>query len=123
MLLLDSAAGCSRVCLYRLPRENLERVLGMALPSRATSAVEDISAECCICYAYRLLLPDAAPGAPGLCGSHFVKDFANMHPGPVRRLLSWCVGLNGIYYLASSAQSSYMESLHAILAGMCLIGQ
>ncbi|CAL8462800.1 g2333 [Coccomyxa elongata] len=37
----------------RLPRENLERVLQMKLPTRSTSALDDISGDCCICYAYR----------------------------------------------------------------------
>ncbi|GAB4817921.1 hypothetical protein N2152v2_004967 [Parachlorella kessleri] len=53
----------------RLLRENLEAILEQALPSREAGAEagqqEDISAECAICYAYRLLQPDAEAGAEG----------------------------------------------------------
>ena len=52
---------CKRLC--RLPRENLERLLEMKLPTRSTSAQDDISGDCCICYAYRL--PPAQPAGAG----------------------------------------------------------
>lgn len=38
----------------RLLRENLEAVLGVALPQRQGADAEDASADCAICYAYRL---------------------------------------------------------------------
>ncbi|KAK9907449.1 hypothetical protein WJX75_003949 [Coccomyxa subellipsoidea] len=49
-----------------LPRENLERLLQMKLPTRATSAPDDISGDCCICYAYRLPTEPAVGGAASL---------------------------------------------------------
>ena len=36
----------------------------MKLPSKALAAEEDITADCCICYAYRL--PTGNPAAPGV---------------------------------------------------------
>lgn len=36
----------------------------MKLPTRATSVLDDISSDCCICYAYRLPASDAAHGGP-----------------------------------------------------------
>ena len=47
----------------RMPRENLEALLQMKLPSRTLAAEDDISADCCICYAYRL--PTGNPSALG----------------------------------------------------------
>lgn len=41
-------------CHRRLPRENIEAVLGLQLPSRRSAAPEDVAAECSICYAFRL---------------------------------------------------------------------
>ncbi|KAK9807004.1 hypothetical protein WJX72_010444 [[Myrmecia] bisecta] len=46
----------------RLTRVNLERVLDLRLPSQTEAALDDISANCCICYGYRLLAhPDQDP--------------------------------------------------------------
>lgn len=42
-------------------RENLEAVLELALPQRAGADVEDASADCAICYAYRLPPLEGAP--------------------------------------------------------------
>lgn len=47
----------------RLPRENLETVLGRRLPQREEAAdMDDVSMSCCICYAYRLLAEDGQSG-------------------------------------------------------------
>jgi E3 ubiquitin-protein ligase FANCL len=65
----DSVVGPLRQLLNRnvqnwderdLPRLNLQRLLQLELPSRAATKREDFSAECGICYAYRLdqALPD-----------------------------------------------------------------
>lgn len=60
--LMAAASRCAR-CVPRLLRENLEAVLGQALPSRAEStAAEDVSADCAICYAYRLPPPEGGEG-------------------------------------------------------------
>ncbi|KAL4418745.1 hypothetical protein ABPG77_006418 [Micractinium sp. CCAP 211/92] len=47
----------------RTLRENLEAVLELRLPERQGGDTEDASADCAICYAYRLL-PEAAASAP-----------------------------------------------------------
>lgn len=39
----------------RTLRENLEAVLGLCLPQRQGGDADDASADCAICYAYRLL--------------------------------------------------------------------
>ena len=49
--------------MCRLPRENIEAILQMRLPSKALAAQEDMTADCCICYTYRL--PSGNPAAPG----------------------------------------------------------
>lgn len=38
----------------KLPRENLESILGISFPSPQTSKIADFDMECGICYAYRL---------------------------------------------------------------------
>jgi hypothetical protein len=49
-----------------MPRENLERLLGASLPGRGSAAPEDVSADCAICFARRLLPDGGAAGArPG----------------------------------------------------------
>ena len=50
----------------RLVRANLEAALEVVLPSPATTAKTDYSADCGICYSYRLQRQDgAAPAAGG----------------------------------------------------------
>lgn len=59
-----------------LPRQNLERLLGVTLPTPASvdgakgggaaaAAADDVSADCSICYAYRLPDPGADAAADG----------------------------------------------------------
>lgn len=66
MLNVDPAHILSH-CHCRLLRDNLEDVLGQPLPSREAAAggegQEGASAECAICYAYRL--PPEDPEAAG----------------------------------------------------------
>jgi hypothetical protein len=56
----------------RMPRENLEQLLELKLPTRATSVFEDISADCCICYAYRLPAAETRSGTV-TAGKHFLS--------------------------------------------------
>eukprot|EP00884_Botryococcus_braunii_P000251 jgi/Botrbrau1/10226/Bobra.0362s0016.1 len=68
----DSAVAELRQCLHdrqglwdesRMPRENLEEVLGQQLPKKLAAAqMEDASLDCCICYAYRLPTEDGQQG-------------------------------------------------------------
>lgn len=48
-------------------RANLEAALELKLPSPSTSTKEDFSADCGICYAYRLPADDGASGEGGEC--------------------------------------------------------
>ena len=49
----------------RTLRENLEAVLGLCLPQRQGGDADDASADCAICYAYRLPPADEAAAAAG----------------------------------------------------------
>jgi hypothetical protein len=69
-----------------LLRHNLEAVLGLELPRRQATGMEDASADCAICYAY-WLLPQGAEAAEGDEGEHPLPhgSAATWHHG---RLLS-----------------------------------
>lgn len=56
-----------------LVRANLEAALELKLPSPATTAKADYSADCGICYAYRLQRDDAA-GDGGKKRDYIVSD-------------------------------------------------
>lgn len=62
----------------RLLRLNLEAVLELQLPQRQGADAEDVSADCAICYAYRLPPGDEAAAAAGeegagLLGRHLFE--------------------------------------------------
>lgn len=93
---------CRWVLVRSLPRQNLERVLEMQLPSRDGGAVEDVSADCCICYAYRLpSASNAAGSAPAL--QQYVGKLGSMCLPSVRT--------------ASKFENRHLNCLRAVVAG------
>ena len=72
----------------RLVRANLEAALEVALPSPATTAKTDFSADCGICYSYRLQQDGTAPaggeGAGAGAGEN-MKCIERMRVSKLRR--------------------------------------
>ncbi|CAN0316897.1 unnamed protein product [Ascophyllum nodosum] len=90
----------------RMLRANLEATLELKLPSPATSTKEDYSADCGICYSYRLQPPEGKPfragdrgqGIAGVGDTGSIPDRVCDNPRCRRPyhpscLLSWLQGL------------------------------